>query len=269
MKAISLNEYLSSENLWAGRLLGFEPFAKQRDRNFVKELYDDGIWGERYEKHADAPEVMKEKILRYEIAGERVVSLSEALFVANSSQFQNYTNSVIEATINEFADKDHICELGCGIGTNLLRLSQGRGDRAYYGGELAQSGVKLGTLFGLKVSQFDYYQRADYKMIDEGTSVLTVHSIEQIPDARVIIENLSSVRSKIKRVIHFEPLANPERTSFFGLIRNRYKEMNDYNGNLLEVLRERTDVQILKQDFDVYGLNPLNPTSILVWEFID
>lgn len=269
MKAISLNEYLSSENPWARRLLGFEPFAKTRDRNFVKEIYDGGVWGERYEKHAEAPEVMKEKVLRYKGAGERVVSLQESLFLTDSGQFQNYTNSVIEATINEYAENDNICELGCGIGTNLLRLSNRGSSRTYYGGELTQSGVKLATLFGLKVSPFDYYQRADYEMIEQGTSVLTVHSIEQIPDARVIIENLSCVRSKIKRVIHFEPLANPERTSFFGLIRNRYKEMNDYNRNLLEVLSERSDVRILRQDFDVFGLNPLNPTSILVWEFID
>ena len=53
-----------------------------------------------------------------------------------------------------------------------------------------------------------------------------------------------------------------------GLMCRRHAEINDYNHDLLSVLRSRTDIRIVRLDVDTLGLNPLNPTSVLHWEFI-
>jgi hypothetical protein len=269
MKPVSLNEYLSTENPWARRLLGFEPFSKDRSREFVEQLYDEEIWGERRRQYSDAPNQLREMILNYDSSHQQVISIQESLFLALISTFQSYITAFMGSILRKFEASSKVCELGCGIGRNLLLLGENDSGRHYYGGELASNGVKLANSLGLHVQDFDYYNPADYEIVQPSSSVMTVHSIEQIPDANVIIDNLSSVRTKINKVFHFEPVSNPLRTNFLGLIRERYKEINDYNRNLREVLTSRSDIRILYEDFDVYGLNPLNPTSIIVWEFMN
>ena len=267
MKPVSLNEYLSTENPWTRRLLGFEPFSKVRSREFVEQLYNVEIWGERRRQHADAPNQLREMILNYESSHQHVISIQESLFLALISTFQSYITAFMGSILRKFEASSKVCELGCGIGRNLLLLGENDHGRHYYGGELASNGVKLANSLGLHAHNFDYYNPADYGIIQPNSSVMTVHSIEQIPDANVIIDNLSNVRTKIDKVFHFEPVSNPNRTNFIGLIRDRYKEINDYNRNLREVLVGRADIRIIFEDFDVYGLNPLNPTSVIVWEF--
>ena len=36
MREISLNDYLSTDSVWARRLLGFEAFQQRRDRELVE-----------------------------------------------------------------------------------------------------------------------------------------------------------------------------------------------------------------------------------------
>jgi hypothetical protein len=269
MKPVSLNEYLSAENPWTRRLLGFEPFSKERSREFVEQLYDQEIWGERRRQYGEDPAKLKEVILNYDSDNELVISIQESLFHASLSSFQPYITALMASTLRKFEAASKVCELGCGIGRNLLLLGESDDDRHYYGGELAASGVEVANSIGLDVQKFDYYNPEDYEIIQPGSSVMTVHSIEQIPDAQAVIDNLSNVRTKIDKVFHFEPVSNPSRTNFLGLLRDRYKEINDYNQNLREILTSRRDIRILSEDFDIYGLNPLNPTSVIVWEFVN
>jgi len=267
MKPVTLNEYLSAENPWTRRLLGFEPFSKERNREFVEQLYDQEIWGERRRQYAEDPAKLKEVILNYESDSRYVISIQESLFLTSGSSFQPYITALMESTLRKFKASSKICELGCGFGRNLLLLGENDGHRHYYGGELAASGVELANSLGLDVRKFDYYNPEDYEIIQPSSSIMTVHSIEQIPDASAFIENLSKVKDRIDKVFHFEPVSNPCRTNFIGLIRDRYKEINDYNRNLREILTSRSDIRILSEEFDIYGLNPLNPTSVIVWEF--
>ena len=51
-------------------------------------------------------------------------------------------------------------------------------------------------------------------------------------------------------------------------MRRRYIEVNDYNTNLLTVLRDARDagtIQILEERAAVFGANPLLPASVLTW----
>jgi hypothetical protein len=44
-------------------------------------------------------------------------------------------------------------------------------------------------------------------------------------------------------------------------------ELNDYNRNLISVLRNRIDVEILEYEKDIFGLMPLNTANLIVWKF--
>jgi hypothetical protein len=269
MKRVSLNQYLDIHHPWSARLLGSVNFQENRNRDMVSALYDGGIWKERLTEFSNCPEKLYDRILHPDSSLERVISIGHELFECNNRTFQTLVTDHQTSTINAFFSNAQICELGCGIGSNLLRLSQINPQKTFYGGELSENAVNLGKLLGLDVHPFDYYQRQCYEIIRQNTTVITVHSIEQLPDAEPFIENLSLFRDRIEKVIHFEPIINPTRTKLLGLIRNRYCEINDYNRNLRQLLIARPDIEIITEEYDIFGLNPLNPTSILVWRFVD
>jgi len=119
----------------------------------------------------------------------------------------------------------------------------------------------------MDVIEFNYYEAADYAFIKPDTTVFTTHSIEQIPDATVIIDNLEKHKDKINYVVHFEPTVVRERTSLLGLLRNKYMELNDYNRNLIDVLKSRDNIEILELQTDVFGFIPLNSSNLIAWKF--
>ena len=120
----------------------------------------------------------------------------------------------------------------------------------------------------MPVKMFNYYNTSDYSIIEKNSVVLTVHSLEQIPDARCFVDGLAAHKQNVKGVINFEPSRIEERSSFLGLLRNKYIEINDYNRNLYSVVRSRKDIEVLEYEQDLMGwFNPLNSTNMIVWRF--
>jgi hypothetical protein len=119
----------------------------------------------------------------------------------------------------------------------------------------------------MDVREFNYYESGDYDFIRPNSTVFTTHSIEQIPDATVIIESLEKQKEKINYVVHFEPTVIEERDSLLGMMRNKYLELNDYNRNLVSVLKNKKNIEILEFRTDVFGLVPLNSANLIVWKF--
>jgi hypothetical protein len=137
-----------------------------------------------------------------------------------------------------------------------------------YGGEYSRNAVAIANRLNLEVDRFNYYEPNDYKLIKEGSTVLTVHSVEQLPSAKTFIENLYRNREKIELVVNLEPSFLSERVSLIGILRNRYIELNDYNRDLISLLSNgEYEVEILEYHPDYIGLNPLNSTNIVVWRF--
>jgi hypothetical protein len=70
-------------------------------------------------------------------------------------------------------------------------------------------------------------------------------------------------------VINVEPCyEHCEGKTLLGLMRRRYIEVNDYNTNLVTVLREQRDrgvIDILEELPAVFGSNPLLAASVIVW----
>ncbi|MGA8029469.1 MAG: hypothetical protein WB992_20190 [Bryobacteraceae bacterium] len=264
MKHVPLNEYLSDKSNWPKRLLGWEPYSVDRSPARVTQEYD-------RDRYAPLLSLNSTEIEDYKIAefnelnmdqqDPMFISFGEEVFCTDVRTARLIWYSLISSAAGRFATGT-ICELGCGYGYNLHLLGGGA-----YGGEYSQSAVELGRRLGLAIERLDYHCPQDYSLIRRGSTVLTVHSIEQMPSAQPFIDNLSRVRSQVREVIHFEPTFLPERRSFMGMIRNRYNQLIDHNHDLVKLLRDRSDVEILHFEADVFGLHPLNSSNLLVWRF--
>lgn len=265
MEEISINQYLNKSNPWTARLLGMEDFQKKRDVQQVENEYN-------LEKYArllpfDFKTAEEYKAKEFEQAGLHpttgiiYISKGDSIFKSSMVEARDIYNELMRSKLKKYAS-ENICELGCGYGYNL-----GLTDKKGYGGEYSVNAVKIAKKIGLDVSEFNYYTESDYGFLRPNSTIFTTHSIEQIPDATVIIDNLTRHKSKINYVVHFEPTIINERSSLLGLMRNRYMQLNDYNKNLLYVLKDRDDIEILELETDIFGLVPLNTTNLIIWRF--
>ncbi|HZO93395.1 MAG TPA: hypothetical protein VFB22_06460 [Candidatus Baltobacteraceae bacterium] len=265
VRHVSLNDYLSARSSWPRRLLGWEPYAVRRDEDHVGREYD----RDRYAPLLDPPPASIEECKRreFELLGmppekPEYFSLGEEIFVAPVATLRQLWYATIAEAVQRRRGAGPLCELGCGYGYNLTYLGADA-----YGGERSENAVALARRFGLDVAPFDYYDRDSYALLRPRTTVLTVHSVEQLPDATPVIEGLAARRDAIDAVIHLEPGFLPERETLLGMIRNRYNELIDHNRNLVALLRARSDVEILAFEADVFGVHPLNSTNLVVWRF--
>ena len=265
MKSININEYLNNTNPWASRLLGLTDFKKNRNIDQIENEYNlDKYAGLLKHKLED---IEQYKTKEFELAGlhptksKMCVSFHDELFETNIGTARTIFYNLIKQKVTEYAS-ENICELGCGYGYNLSYLPGNT-----YGGEYAKNAVTLAKQLQVNVREFNYYEKVDYEFIKPNTTVVTIHSVEQIPDATSIIDNLYSQKDKINYVVHFEPTVVKERTSLIGMLRNKYMEMNDYNRNLIELLKTDKRVEVLEISTDVFGLMPLNSSNVIVWKF--
>ncbi|MFM9983975.1 MAG: hypothetical protein ACKVOK_01995 [Flavobacteriales bacterium] len=267
MKPVNLNDYLNKNNPWSHRLLGNVDFQKTRDIDQIEREYNQ----DKYAKLAAFTLGTMEEYrnLELEQAGlpvetaRPIISIGDELYEVTVPEARKMYYDLIRSNVNKYK-AGRICELGCGYGYNLT-LFEGE----LYGGEYSSNAVSIAQRLAMDVIAFNYYHEKDYSFIRPDSTVFTSHSIEQIPDASVIVENLRKVKHNIKYVVHIEPTILPERDSLLGLMRNRYMELNDYNRNLLSTLQQSADIEILEYQSDVFGVVPLNSSNVLVWKFTD
>jgi hypothetical protein len=261
VRIVDLNEYLSVENEWTQRLLGLEPYQQRRTLELVERSYNVEHYGRLLREYRDDVEALRKKFL-HPSDQEVAFSLEDSVFSAPLSQFVSIRRSYMRRTLDGYANGALLCELGAGFGQNFVWL-----ERDVYGGEYSESAVALAGLLGFDIRPFNFYEPETYEFIRPGTVVFTSHAIEQVPDASTVVKSLKGLRDRIGAVVHFEPLYHRDRRTLLGLLRNSYTQINDYNLNLLECLEGDPDIEILSLEEDVFGINPLNPTSILVWRF--
>ena len=264
MERVSLNEYLNTENIWALRLLGFESFQKCRNIDQVENEYN----LDKYAKllTCDLNSMEAYKIKEFENAGlsqedETFISFKDEIFKVELSISRKIFYQIIKDKVEKYSS-EYVCELGCGYGFNLSYL-----DGEVYGGEYSRNAVELAKKLCMEIHHFNYYNHEDYSLIKNNSTIFTVHSIEQIPDALCFINGLAAQKSRIEYIVNFEPSIIPERRSFLGLLRNKYIELNDYNRNLFSILKAREDVKIIEYKQDLIGVNPLNSANLIVWKF--
>src|SRR6218665_869464 len=248
MEPVSINEYLNSSNPWTKRLLGMSDFQKKRDVQQVENEYN-------LDKYAsllrlDLPDMEAYKTKEFELGGSGpatpvAVSFGDSIFKMPLSLARTLFYKLIKERLDKYAS-EHFCELGCGYGYNLTYAG-----KSTYGGEYSRNAVKLAQKLGMEVTEFNYYESDHYNLIKPNSTVFTTHSIEQIPDATVIIDALEKQKDKINYVVHFEPTVLKERNNLLGMMRNKYMELNDYNRNLFEVIRNHPAIEVLEEEYDI------------------
>lgn len=264
MKPVSINDYFNSENTWAKRLLGFSEFQKKRDLQQIENEYNlDKYAGLLKFEHENIEACKTKEFALAGLAPDSTIHISfgDSVFSTTTAIARSLYKELIKAKVEQYLSKN-VCELGCGYGYNLSFFNCN-----VYGGEYTKNAVKLGQKLGYNIQEFNYYNEQDYDFITPDTTILTVHSIEQVPDASAIIRGLEKHKDKIKYVVHFEPTVVKERTSLLGLMRNKYMEQNDYNRNLIELLKVHPGIEILELQTDFFGIVPLNTSNLIVWKF--
>jgi SAM-dependent methyltransferase len=280
MQKIDINA-LPQWSPWPARLLGISKW-NMSDRNIdkVDEEYDKDKYAKCLAFYNNADKKVGPWEVKLFEAGNNIsaticVSQKDDLVTMSLERaISKYYRLLVETMRREIECSQTVIELGCGYGYNLWLFKQYFPEKNFIGGEYSQNAVQLASVLykddpNINVRYFNYYDSI-YEILEgirEPIIILTIHSIEQLPNSTAFIEALYRYRNSIKNVFHFEPAYGCQ---MLGLMRQRYAEVNDYNRDLISQLQQRSDkIRIIHKEFDVFGLNPLNPTSVIHWEFIE
>lgn len=279
MRKIELNE-LPKYSPWVARLLNIDPFPKPErtiakiDAEYDKDKYAKFL--QFYEQNSGIDFEKLRSVQEDYLPPEKEVCVSRGneLFLISAAAAQRLAKqTLLDSLVPYMAENRVILELGCGYGYNLGVLREAEPDHLFIGGDYSQNAVSLaGKLFRdypeVTVSLFNFYDEAwsIFDAVEERALVFTHHTIEQLPSVKSIMPTFARYRQKIARVVHLEPVFefNDPNTTL-GLMRQSYLLLNDYNKDLFTCLKEM-GAKILKVEKDVFGANPLNPTSLIVWQ---
>lgn len=282
MRKIDLND-LPEWSKWPARMLEFFPWKiPRRTTEKIDQEYDKDKYKSCLEYFTQAGgEISAEEIKQFElddIPDEACISLDNELYVLSSKEAIKKYYDFIPASVNpEVENCETIFELGCGYGYNLWLLNKYHGSKSFIGGDYSRNAVQLASSLycdnsNLKVLQFDFFNEQTYLFLESTESpvlIFTVHAIEQLPDSSIVFDTLLKYRDKIKTVIHLEPAFQLHDKKLIGLMQKRYAEINDYNTDLISQLEKRSYISVLSIKPDMIGVNPLNPTSVIKWQFTD
>ncbi len=262
LRQISWDIYFQEQFSLVQKLLHDETDAVDRTVGRANSEYS-FKWSDKLAEISQNPN-FKNQLLYPALGTAGMFSLGDQLFTGDLVVRHSIKDGMVNNAVARYGDGP-VCVLGCGFGESLSRLQT---DRPKLGGELTEEGVRCGQALGLNVRQFNYYEKADYSFIPAKSTVLSVHSIEQIPDAAPILDGLRSMRHQIQFGVHLEPTWLQSRQGLVGHLRNRYMEVNDYNRNLVSLLHDAEDIEVLEFSPDIFGQAPLNSASLIIWRFL-
>lgn len=278
---IPLNE-LSNWSKWPARILGAEEWktpnrtVEKTDKEYDKDKYEKCLKFAKEKGDTVTPEDIRVLDFQLDSSPSMCISKEEVLYELPSSNFIEASSDLLIESLEPFIDEvDTIVELGCGYGFNLWKLSKQFPDKTFRGGELSPNAVELGNYLyrdqpNITLEEMNYYD-SSYEILescapDAKVLVYTKHSIEQLPTAENVIKTLGKYFDRIVAVVHVEIVNENSSNSVLGLMRQNYNKINDYNRDLLSQVQSYDTIEILRNDPDVFGKNPLNPTSILTWK---
>lgn len=267
---------------WPARLLGLAPWCTpSRTIEKIDQEYDKDKYARCLDYCVHAGEnTTPEEVKQFEIgsgaADKTCVSWGNDLYeVCPSEARADYYQLLLDTARAEVEKCETVAELGCGYGYNLWMLKQHFPTKAFVGGEYSKNAVQLASRLyqydpKIRVLHFNFYDEKSYTFLERvkpPVVVLTVHAIEQLQSASPILDALLRYREIVQAVFHLEPVFQLQDETLLGLMRHRYVVINDYNRDLLSELQKRSYIRILDIQTNVIGLNPLNPTSVIQWEF--
>jgi hypothetical protein len=221
------------------------------------------------------PELYDIVVGKDETNPEICVSRGGELFLTPKSTIPGLTKKYILEKLIPYMDEcQTVVELGCGWGHVLWLLQEMAPSKKLIGGDFSKQAVALGQRIfsdnpNISVERFDFFDKKwpILEKLDGKALVFTCHSIEQIPLIKSAINTFARYRQKIAYVVHLEPISELYGSdNLLDLMRRGYVKAANYNKDLLTCIKGM-EANIIATEKDLMGHNPLNPTSLLVWNF--
>jgi hypothetical protein len=266
---------------WPARLLGLEPWPRRfKTADEITREFEHEKWGSLLKKLDEANHAVSlDEVDRWSFEGSAagLCTFNGRLeLMTPKDAHERYLDLVQEILMN-YMPASTLVELGCGYGSIILALAKRIpfGDMRIIAGEYTNSGVdlvkRLAVTEGLNIIAGHCDFDADgITAVDvpEGAIIFTSYATHYVPELPInFVQSLSARRPKA--VVHIEPCyEHCDDNTLIGLMRRRYIELNDYNTNLVVMLREQQErglIKILEERPAVFGVNPLLAASALVW----
>ncbi len=236
-------------------------------------------WGLIYKRiETSRRKISLEEIDAWLSGGEQeLVSIGDRFEVLSPEQAKGIYLGIIGKEIERFLPAAAIVELGSGYGSILFPLARKKtlSNIAFLGGEYTKAGIAILNYLkstertDITVGHCDFNDRFITKMnIPENSIIFTSYAVHYLPTiSRAFVAAILSW--KPKAIIHFEPCyEHCDTRTLSGLMRRRYIEINDYNRNLLSLLRDCRDRNVIEMVSEIpccFGQNPLLPASVISW----
>lgn len=283
MKEHTIND-LPKFSKWPARLLGIEPWEqKVKSKKEIDREYELESWGAYLKRIRN--EGLDDEVTAHTLDNWQCEPDTPILYSKNDAFFQDSFGSayseyvdVIKGYVNDFLPTESMVELGCGYGSVMLSLAECPefDEVNFLAAEYTPSGKELTKICAINqgieiiVGQCNFMNEELTDLIIPEKSIVftcaTACTLPKLPD--VFIPAIREYNPKV--VIHFEPIyAHHNRNTLLDMMRRRYVEVNDYNRNLLTLLKENESngsIRILIEDPAVIGINPLFPISVIAWE---
>lgn len=173
------------------------------------------------------------------------------------------------------SEPPHVYEFGCGTGHNLLRIRERYPQSRLVGLDWAESSQEtlrhIAQELGdtrLEAARFDYFNPDTSLALEEGSTVLTVASLEQTGgDFRNFIDYL--LAQPVECVVHVEPiweLLDPDNLMDYLSI--RYFYARNYLDGLVQYLRMKESVgelTVLRDQRSFVGSFYVDGYSVVMW----
>jgi hypothetical protein len=267
---------------WPNRLLGFEVWKKRKKvpKEIIRE-YDVEKWGtllKRVKAHEGAVSLQKVEEWDSPSSCTSLCFIENRFELLTPRQETELYLQLVKKTLLPYLPAATIVELGCGYGRVILRLAREKEFKPYglQGGEYTKSGQELSEI--LSKYEQTHFQSGWCDFLSPKLTDLNIPSNSIIftsfatPYVRTMRKHFVNalIRLNPKVVVHFEPLyEHCNGSTLLDLMRRKYIEVNGYNRNLLDLLKDQENlskIKILREDRPAFGANPLLSCSIVVWE---
>src|ERR1019366_3914319 len=248
---------------WPARLLGLEAWSpRQKTAAEVIREYDHGKWGALLMRMDSAPaEVTVDDEERWSLEGvaQSLCSVGDRVELLSPAAGRQRHILMVESVLRRYLPASALVELGAGYGSIILRVSRERefADLPLFAGEYTASGIELIR----RLSQAEGIPMTVGRC-DLGSNRIVNFAV---PEGALVFTSMA---------VHYIPLLSTDYVQGIaalrptGVLRRRYIEVNDYNRNLVSLLRAQQAegaLRILEELPAVLGVNPLLPVSVIVW----
>lgn len=268
---------------WPARLLGLEPWQVRKKtpgaiiREFNAEKWGSLLEWVRSKRHNATVEELNNYIYRDE---KTTLLFNDGVYTHVSNQEANdlYLDFVAHI-LSKYLEATSLVEFGAGYGNVILNLGrrQAFNKIPLIAGEYTKNGVELIRLLAanqgtpIKVGNCDL-SRPQLTALDipEHALIFTSFACMYVKEFTSEIVN-ALWKLQPHTIVHFEPCyEHCSGNSLLDLMRRRYIEVNDYNKNLISILRNQYlagKIRFLKEYPCVFGHHPLSVASVIVWSF--